>query len=110
LGDFHFKVLELALNGVGASNGSPFFLNENGDVRDTVTTYDGQIKFNEWYDLSDVAEPGLAAWIIENRQAALVFSMVDQFSGVNLPARVKGCSGDQGIQSFSQIFKDLKRI
>ncbi len=71
------KVLAFTLEGVGASSGSFVFFDENGEVQQAVMAYAGRIDLRASPELSDVIERGLARWVIENRQAALVSSTRD---------------------------------
>ncbi len=71
------KVLAFTLEGLGASSGSFVVFDENGEVQQAVMAYAGRIDLRASPELSDVIERGLARWVIENRQAALVSSTRD---------------------------------
>jgi D-sedoheptulose 7-phosphate isomerase len=71
------RVLALTLEGVGASSGSFVVFDENGRVQQAILAYAGRIAWRASQAFSDVIERGLARWVIENRQAALVSSTRD---------------------------------
>ncbi len=71
------QVLSLTLKGVGASSGSFLVLNEKGQVLEAALAYAGQVNFKESSQVVDITERGLAAWVVENRQPALVDSTRD---------------------------------
>jgi D-sedoheptulose 7-phosphate isomerase len=66
------QVLEVTVDTVGASSGSLLMLDETGDVYDAAVYYAGRVDRSEKKHVRDVARNGLAAWVVENRQAALV--------------------------------------
>lgn len=64
------QILQLTVSALDATSGSFVLLDENGNVSDGVRTYDGKL-------LGGIADPslilqGLAGWVIQNRQPALV--------------------------------------
>jgi D-sedoheptulose 7-phosphate isomerase len=71
------KVLSMTLERVGASSGSFVVFDESGQVQQAALAYAGRIDFKISQELADVIEHGLAGWVVENRQAALVSSTLD---------------------------------
>jgi GAF domain-containing protein len=71
------QVLQLALEGVGASSGSILVLDERGEVVLGALAYAGKVHQPTSQQLADTVQQGLAGWVIENRQAALVRSTRD---------------------------------
>jgi GAF domain-containing protein len=66
------RILQLTLEGVGASSGSIMVLDERGNVIEGTLAYAGQVHDQNAQQLSEIFERGLAGWVAENRQAALV--------------------------------------
>jgi D-sedoheptulose 7-phosphate isomerase len=77
LHDLLRKILQLTLQTVGAASGSIVVLDEAGAVVDGALAYHGQVHTEEKEQLTEVVQHGLAGWVVENRQAALVKSTVD---------------------------------
>jgi D-sedoheptulose 7-phosphate isomerase len=67
-------VLDTAMKVFGASSGSFLMLNDEGQVTEAALAYGGQVDFKPVSQLSDVSTRGLAGWVLENRQAALIQS------------------------------------
>lgn len=66
------RILCLTVDYVGAAGGSVVVLDENGEVVDGALAYAGQIQEKSADQLNETIHKGLAGWVIENRQAALV--------------------------------------
>lgn len=66
------RILQLTLESMGAASGTTVVLNENGEVIDGALSYAGQIQPACDDCLDDIVRHGLAGWVLENRQAALV--------------------------------------
>lgn len=66
------RTLRTSLENVGGASGSILYINENGDLEQAALAYDGKVRFSDAADLTDTLRCGLAGWVIENRQAALV--------------------------------------
>jgi D-sedoheptulose 7-phosphate isomerase len=66
------RLLELSLEKLGASSGSVMVLNEHGQADWALLAYAGRLDWRGSEDLADVLERGLARWVVENRQSALV--------------------------------------
>jgi D-sedoheptulose 7-phosphate isomerase len=66
------EVLEVTVESVGASSGSLMMLDEAGWVHDSVVYYAGRINNPSSNRMSEIARHGLAGWVVENRQAAVV--------------------------------------
>lgn len=64
--------LRTSLENVGGASGSILHINEQGDLVEAALAYEGKIEFSNAPDLADTLENGLAGWVVENRQAALV--------------------------------------
>ena len=71
------RILQLTLQSVGAASGSIVVLDDNGSVVDGALAYAGAVQNREKEGLTEVIEHGLAGWVVENRQAALVKSTRD---------------------------------
>ena len=70
-------VLQLTLESVGASSGSIMVLNDEGEVIDGLLAYAGKVNSGAIDRLQEIKKQGLAGWVVENRQAALVKSTRD---------------------------------
>ncbi len=77
LHDMLCRILPMTLESVGASSGSIVVLDENGCVVDGALAYAGEVRSQPVEQLSDIVEHGLAGWVVENRQAALVTNTAD---------------------------------
>ncbi len=71
------RALRISLETVGAVSGSIMILDENGTVSDAALLYDGELQNTESPCLNDTVQHGLAGWVVENRQPALVTSTRD---------------------------------
>jgi D-sedoheptulose 7-phosphate isomerase len=71
------RALRISLETVGAISGSIMILDENGKVSDAALLYDGEMQSAESPCLNDTVQHGLAGWVVENRQPALVTSTRD---------------------------------
>jgi D-sedoheptulose 7-phosphate isomerase len=74
LHDLLSRILCLTVEYVGAVGGSVIVLNEEGDVIDGALAYAGQIQEKSTDQLNETIHRGLAGWVFENRQPALVTS------------------------------------
>ncbi len=72
LHDLLARILFLTVEYVGAAGGSIVVLDENGEVVDGALTYGGRIQDRPAEQLSGPVQNGLAGWVRENRQPALV--------------------------------------
>jgi D-sedoheptulose 7-phosphate isomerase len=77
LHDLLRRILQLTLQSVGAASGSIVVLDEEGTVIDGALAYAGRLHSRDNTQLSEIVEHGLAGWVVENRQAALVDSTRD---------------------------------
>lgn len=71
------RLLRLTMDGIGASSGSMLVLDKEGDVVEGAMVYDGQVYADKTTGFVDIIQRGLAGWVVENRQAALVVSTRD---------------------------------
>jgi transcriptional regulator with GAF, ATPase, and Fis domain len=75
------RVLSLLLDRMGASSGSFMIFDQGGQVNQAALAYAGQIDSHTSEaaqgGLAEVLERGLARWVVENRQSALVSSTRD---------------------------------
>jgi len=71
-GDHLQRILKVSLEIVGAASGSILVIDEDNEVRETALAYAG--KFYTFLDstLEETIHQGLAGWVVENRQPALV--------------------------------------
>jgi putative methionine-R-sulfoxide reductase with GAF domain len=77
LRDLLQRVLRLTLEAVDASSGSIMVLDERGEVIEGVVAYAGKVRLQDAQNLTDTVERGLAGWVINHRQAALIPSTRD---------------------------------
>jgi GAF domain-containing protein len=66
------RLLNLTVDYVGAIGGSIMVLDENGEVVDGALTYAGQTQSQSPDHMNETLHRGLAGWVLENRQPALV--------------------------------------
>ncbi len=66
------RVMPFALNAVGGTAGSMVVLDEQGEVVSAVILHAGRIYENTTIQMRQVLERGLAGWVAEHRQPALV--------------------------------------
>jgi D-sedoheptulose 7-phosphate isomerase len=71
------RTLQLSLESIGAASGSIILLNEDGEVADAALAYAGQVQAPQTLQLAELVREGLAGWVVENRQAALVANTLD---------------------------------
>jgi len=69
------RVLGLTVFGLGASSGSLLLLDEDRSVIEAALAYAGSVR--RGVGLEDTVRRGLAGWVVENRQPALVTSTLD---------------------------------
>jgi PAS domain S-box-containing protein len=70
-------ILQLTLESVGATSGSILVLDEGGAVQDGALAFGGKLHDHTAEQLTDTYERGLAGWVVERRQAALVSNTGD---------------------------------
>jgi D-sedoheptulose 7-phosphate isomerase len=66
------RILAVTVDYVGAAGGSIVVLDEDGEVVDGAMTYAGEIKDQPTELFNETIQHGLAGWVLENRQPALV--------------------------------------
>jgi D-sedoheptulose 7-phosphate isomerase len=71
------KILSMTMQSVGAYSGSIMVFNDDGDIDAAVLAYAGKINSHSSDQLCDVSTNGLARWVIENREPALVASTMN---------------------------------
>lgn len=72
LHDLLARILCITVDHVGAVGGSIVVLDENGEVVDGSLTYAGKVQDHPTNKLTETLHHGLAGWVLENRQPALV--------------------------------------
>ncbi len=77
LHDLLQRILKLTLQSVGAASGSIVVLDDIGKVVDGALAYAGKVSHKNSDELTDIISHGLAGWVVENRQAALIESTRD---------------------------------
>jgi len=77
LHDLLCRILPMTLESVGASSGSIVVLDDSGKVVDGALAYAGEVRQTGVEQLGDIVANGLAGWVVENRQAALVTNTAD---------------------------------
>lgn len=70
-------ILQLTVEAVGATSGSILVLDERGAVHEGALAFGGRVHDHTAEQLTDTYERGLAGWVVENRQAALVTNTGD---------------------------------
>ncbi|HET7011059.1 MAG TPA: SIS domain-containing protein [Anaerolineales bacterium] len=71
LGDMS-RLLQLAVECVGATSGSTVLLNQHGQVLASVLLYQGEVRQPHNGEMEETLERGLAGWVVNNRSSALV--------------------------------------
>lgn len=78
-------ILQLTLEAVGATSGSILVLDERGAVMEGALAFGGKVHDHTAEQLSDTYERGLAGWVVEHRQAALVRNTGDDSRWLRRP-------------------------
>jgi D-sedoheptulose 7-phosphate isomerase len=71
------RILQLTLGSVGAVRGSIVVLDDEGNVVEGAWASPDKVQPFSMQELADLLEHGLAGWVVENRQAALIPSTRD---------------------------------
>ena len=71
------RVLDLTMTNVGALSGSIMVLDEEGKVTEGALAYDGRVHDHTAERLAETFEQGLAGWVVENRELALITNTLD---------------------------------
>jgi capsular exopolysaccharide synthesis family protein len=71
------RLLQLSLEGVGASSGGIAIVGEDGQVTCGAVAYAGKVYVPAPQQLAETVQHGLAGWVIENREAVLISSTRD---------------------------------
>jgi len=79
------RILQLTLQAVGAPAGSILVLDERGEATEGAIAHGGKVHDHSAEQLRDTYEHGLAGWVVENRQAALVQSTRDDARWLHKP-------------------------
>jgi NtrC-family two-component system sensor histidine kinase KinB len=66
------RILQLTIENVGATSGSILVLDEDNGVTEGALAFEGEVHDHTAPQLADTFERGLAGWVVEHRQAALV--------------------------------------
>ena len=66
------RTLQLSMESIGAASGSIVVLDEKGQVAESAMAFDGKVLTSPLDQLADTLQSGLAGWVIEHRQAALI--------------------------------------
>jgi D-sedoheptulose 7-phosphate isomerase len=77
LHDLLCRILRLTIESIGAASGTTVVMNDQGEVIDGALSYAGQILPTSLDRLNEIMDHGLAGWVIENHQAALVNNTQD---------------------------------
>ncbi len=77
LRDIWKSILQLVMERMGASGGGILLLDEQGKVIDGAVAYKGKVHTAVERRLTDTAARGLAGWVIEHRQGAVVPNTLD---------------------------------
>jgi D-sedoheptulose 7-phosphate isomerase len=68
------QILIMTLQNIGAASGSIVVLDSEGKVIEGALAYDGELQSRNVQQLADIIQQGLAGWVIEHRQGALISS------------------------------------
>jgi hypothetical protein len=79
------RLLDRVLLLIGGSSGSLVVLDQDGLIADGVLAYEGEMRRPTPMQISETLQNGLAGWVVENRQAALVSSTVDDARWLRRP-------------------------
>ncbi len=71
------RVLDLTMTNVGALSGSIMVLDEAGKVTEGALAYDGKVHDHTAERLTETFEQGLAGWVVENRELALITNTLE---------------------------------
>jgi D-sedoheptulose 7-phosphate isomerase len=72
LRDLLRRILRITLDNIGATSGSIVVLGETGRVVEGALVYNGVYQNHAPQFFAEVLERGLAGWVVENREAALI--------------------------------------
>lgn len=72
LRDLLRRILRLTLENLEATSGSVVVLNEVGEVVEGAMVYNGNVQNHSPQQFAEVMDGGLAGWVVENRQSALI--------------------------------------
>ena len=70
-------LLRLVLKGVGGTSGSIVVLDEAGQIAGGALAYEGKVYSPALQQLAGTVENGLAGWVIQNRETAIIASTRD---------------------------------
>lgn len=77
LRDLLRRILRITLDNMGATSGSILVIGETGRVLEGALVYNGVYQTHAPQYFAEVLERGLAGWVVENRQAALISNTQD---------------------------------
>jgi len=72
LRDLLRRILRLTLENLEATSGSVLVVNEIGEVIEGAMVYNGELQNRSPQQFAEVMDRGLAGWVVENRQSALI--------------------------------------
>lgn len=72
LRDLLRKILRLTLENLSATSGSVMVFGENSQVVEAALVYNGVVQNHSPQQFAEVIDRGLAGWVVQNRQAALI--------------------------------------
>jgi PAS domain S-box-containing protein len=79
------RVLQLTLENIGGASGSILVLDEEGSVSEGALAYDGQVHDHTAEQLTFSYERGLAGWVVDHKQGALVTNTLEDERWINRP-------------------------
>lgn len=71
------RILKLTLETVGANSGSLVVLDEHGEAAEGTYFHQGKLHAHTAEQLAETLEGGLAGWVLENREAALLPNVLE---------------------------------
>lgn len=99
------RILRLTLENVGAPSGSILVLDEHGAVTEGALAFGGKVHDHTADQLADTFERGLAGWVVEHRQPALVRSTRDDPRWLRRPEE-EGSAESRSAVSVPLIARD----
>lgn len=91
------RILRLTLENVGAPSGSILVLDEHGAVTEGALAFGGKVHDHTADQLADTFERGLAGWVVEHRQPALVRSTRDDPRWLRRPEEEGGAESRSAV-------------
>jgi GAF domain-containing protein len=79
------QYLDFLVRGIGASSGSLIILDDEGQILDAALAYRGEIHSPMVNQVAEVVEQGLAGWVVEHGQHALIEDTLEDSRWIKRP-------------------------